>query len=99
MDDQRRDLRDCDACGATMRFVRTTKGEVMPVNPKPDPAGNVRLRAAAGGGWLAEVMTKDQLATYTGPRYKPHFATCPAAKEFSRKRRRGGTPPPGRTTR
>jgi hypothetical protein len=98
VDDQRRDLRECDGCGRTIRFCQTTKGSVMPVDPNPNPDGNVRLRHAAGGGWLAEVMTKADLAVFQGPRYTPHFATCSAAAEYRRPRRRRGTPP-GRNTR
>lgn len=66
----------CKRCGATIRFVRTTKGALMPLDAEPTPKGNVILNQAG----VAVVFARPPLAFTI--RYMPHWATCPAAKEF-----------------
>ena len=68
-------------CGRPMLWAVTAKGKRMPLDPDPDPYGNVLIRPAVGGA-IAEVMDASALMTRRGERYTPHIATCPAADEF-----------------
>lgn len=59
----------CRACGAPIRWVRTTRGKSMPLDAEPDPTGNVTIE-----GGVAVVHGQPPI---TGPVYMPHHATCP----------------------
>lgn len=50
----------------------------MPLNPRPDPAGNVAAYRDGTGRWCARVLHKDEQPAGWQRRYMPHFATCPA---------------------
>jgi hypothetical protein len=74
----------CRSCGAEMCWATTAVGKAMPLNPHPDPAGNVRLTTIAGQT-VAQVVgaTIDLLdPTDDGVRYIAHFATCPHADRW-----------------
>lgn len=65
------DSATCSTCGAPILWVQTIHGRAMPLNPDPDPKGNV-------------TFTPQGLATVTAQpreegeeRYMPHHATCP----------------------
>ena len=76
--------RQCRACGAAIVFATTRNGKAMPVDPVPEPGGNVRLYDD-GGLAAAEVLgpLEQQLADGEGaPLHYSHFATCPNADEF-----------------
>jgi len=78
MADQKR--RPCDACRAEILFVGTAKSggsKFMPLDPVPSDDGTVRVVDG-----LAYVTGKDA----PSPRYVPHWATCPKANEFRRRR-------------
>lgn len=67
-------------CSAQIRWVRTTAGELMPIDAEPVLGGNVEL---IDDGTTAVVHGQPDLFADT-PRYVSHFATCPNAKEFRR---------------
>ena len=58
----------------------------MPVNVTRDPAGNVVVTDEDLG--MARVLTKDEFHWWPGPRYMPHWRTCPNASEHRRRARR-----------
>lgn len=84
----------CRACGRSIRWARTPAGKLMPLDAKPDPAGNVTLErvdpdnahpvlahvhAAAGLEQLRAEVDAGSLSLWM-----PHHATCP---NWSRRRR------------
>lgn len=75
----------CQRCAQPLGFVRTVAARSMPIDPVPHPMGNVVLVNHGQSRLVAEVLGLDELPT---PRtsYRPHFATCPAADEFTRRR-------------
>lgn len=76
----------CD-CGAYFIFVETLSGKKMPLDEKPNPEGNVRVRYdEAAGTEIAEVVGKAPPTLFDEPeeRWMPHFATCPHAAKHRR---------------
>lgn len=69
----------CRSCGAPIVFVRTTKGEWMPVNPKPRPGGNVELV----NGVAQVVAPSPEVKRYTS-----HHSDCPNANGHRKERAR-----------
>lgn len=75
----------CRACGAELAWTRTeANGKLMPLDPRPTPAGNVVVRRGDLSGVtvaIAEVLAGAELeqlrAAGDTPLYVPHFATCP----------------------
>lgn len=70
----------CRACGQRIKFVRIeSTGKPMPVDPWPDPDGNVYARqTSVPGGLLGHVAVKDEQLPDGWRIYMPHFATCEA---------------------
>ena len=71
----------CDSCDQRILFVVVLnnagrKPKRMPLNPVPDPAGNVAVRAEASGARIGRVLGKGQKAIPPEVLYTPHFATC-----------------------
>lgn len=83
----------CEACGAAIIWSQTTKGNLMPLDAEPTPSGNIlldtspttqpRLAEATVLGARKALEARDAGRTL----YKSHFATCPKAGEFRRKKR------------
>lgn len=69
---------DCRSCGAPMRWVETSAGRRMPLDPDPSSAGNVVIEADG----KARVLPPVEAARYTGEKFTSHFATCPDAARF-----------------
>ena len=78
----------CRACGQQIMWIKTTAGKAMPVNPLATPYWPAE--GAAG-----KIVTPDGSVVschFDGTRenakfgYVSHFATCPAAGSFRRKR-------------
>jgi hypothetical protein len=76
-------MAECRSCGAPITWAITDKRRRIPLDPEPNPAGNIRLDLTH-----AHILTKGE--TYYGPRYMSHFATCPNAAQH-RKGRPAGT--------
>src|SRR5579863_7623766 len=83
---------DYQPCSARITFVNVTKRaggrSRMPLNDRPDPAGNVAVRVS-GQSKIGRVVSKGQPLDADETLYMPHFATCPRPKDF----RRRDTPP------
>jgi hypothetical protein len=71
----------CRLCGQRIAFIRTMAsetgrgGKMMPLNPEPDPAGNVAVRYP--DRLYGRVLCKDEHHDEHAERlYMPHMATC-----------------------
>lgn len=62
-----------------MRWVRTVKGQPMPLDAEPNPAGNVTLDAHGRA-----VVHAAGAAPADRPVFMPHHATCPDAGRWRR---------------
>lgn len=75
----------CRSCAAPIVWAVTTAHRRMPLDPTPDPAGNVVMTAAIetddDGRLLPVVRVLHDGDTHYGDRYRPHFATCPRAAD------------------
>jgi hypothetical protein len=69
----------CRECDTKIMFVRIeTTGRAMPVDPFPDPDGNVYARhTTTPGGLLGHVTKHDEPLPEGWRIYMPHFASCP----------------------
>lgn len=67
-------MNTCRYCGARVTWRRTENNRRMPLNPDPDPHGNVVMRDG-----IAVVLTGTAELTAGTARYMPHAATCTAA--------------------
>jgi len=79
----------CRDCAAPVRFERTERGKKMILNDRPDPLGNVALIPTALGP-VARVLSGSALTDWRGPRWMPHWATCPHSSSDVRGRWRAG---------
>lgn len=70
----------CRDCGEGIMFVRIEDtGTPMPVDPFPDPDGNVYARHVRDhNGLLGHVARKDEQLPEGWRIYMPHFASCPS---------------------
>lgn len=67
----------CRTCGQPVLVATTAAGRSQPLNPEPDPAGNVALYRDGAGTWRARVPTPDVPAHPWEKTHMPHHATCP----------------------
>jgi hypothetical protein len=70
-------------------WVRAESGKQMPIDPMPNPRGNIVAVAAGDGGARARVLNTSMQAdpAYAGrDLFMPHAATCP---ELAGRRARG----------
>jgi len=85
----------CKGCGRRIDFVRSeASGKRIPLDPKPDPeAGTIRITARPDGVLPTAVVLSgqglDQARHFGDELYVSHFATCPDAARFRRKRGKG----------
>lgn len=78
----------CPSCENQVRWVRSSNGKWMPIDPEPAPKGNLVI---VNG--VATVVTKeneaelstDPLTRERRPRYVSHFTTCPDAHRYRRR--------------
>ena len=77
-------LSECRTCQAPIRFVKLASGKAMPVNPQPNPEGNVAARLV-GGGLHGHVISRDHPAPKVGHRFVAHYATCEAVRPVQQK--------------
>jgi len=71
----------CKSCGARIIWVvSAASGKRMPVNEKPDLDGNLMIDAE---GKAHVIDPKKPVATLT---YTSHFATCPEAAQWKKKK-------------
>ena len=72
---------ECKRCHAVLRFVEMATGSRMPVNPIPDPTGNVTARPVRFGASRVvyvdgRVLRAGETAPEGWPTFRPHFADC-----------------------
>lgn len=80
----------CRACGADIMFIKTAAGKTMPVDAKsmyflPDPSGKnlyVLPDGTTERGWTVSVQGNDTKIGFVS-----HFATCPEADRFRKRRK------------
>ena len=82
----------CRRCGQAIVFALVTNKEGrppsrMPLNPTPDPAGNVAVNRDVTGGLTGHVLSKGQQALGYQRLYLPHAASCRPVADAQ--------PPPG----
>jgi hypothetical protein len=73
----------CRSCGAWIWWLVTAAGKRMPVNPTPDPAGNL---AVNGPGDLRVLRAGEEPPESGWSRHTSHFATCPNADQHRKAR-------------
>lgn len=87
------ELRPC-SCGAPIAWarVRTKAGKwsPMPLDPEPNPAGNVAAYIDHRRVLIGRTLGKDGQAEPFEKRYVSHFATCP--HDDRHRRRPNGVP-------
>ena len=77
----------CKSCGAEIIWIKTKNGKAMPCNPQKIsyrntwPAGDLTL--ITPDGKIAKGTLDFDSDSYG---YESHFATCPAAGNFRKKR-------------
>lgn len=85
-------LADCRQCGEPIVFVKLDTGSTMPVNPIPNPDGNVAARLQ-GRTLVGFVVSRDRLPGGSYPiRLTPHFATCEVLRAERKPRGPADTP-------
>ena len=73
---------NCRACKKPVLWYTTTLGAVMPLDPEPCDDGNVVIVDGKALSLKGDLWEEH----HDGPRYKSHFATCPNAAEFRKKK-------------
>lgn len=69
---------ECRDCQDPIRFVKLDSGKALPVNPAPNPEGNVAAHLF-GGRLIGFVISKDKRPGVGDPlRFTAHHATCSA---------------------
>ncbi len=81
-------MAQCKACGAPILWITMQSGKSMPVDAeqllyREDKNGDSTIITPNGETLRATLDTQPETATGIG--YKPHWATCPHAKNFKRK--------------
>lgn len=77
----------CRSCSAPIRWARTPKGKMIPLDAEPNRDGRIRL-GHIGGEEVALVLTDPAeiaAAEFEGELYVSHFATCPQARDWRRR--------------
>lgn len=81
---------ECRSCGQPVRWVETTQGKKMPLDPLPCPTlGNVEVRPS-GSQMLAFVYSPSMVPlSVSRPVFRAHAATCPNVKRRQPDQRAG----------
>jgi hypothetical protein len=85
------DVSACRSCRAEIWWAETLAGKRIPVDTEPAPDGNVVLLRGGRGEAPPVVLVMSQAQADTvipdvGPRYMSHYATCPQAAEWRKRR-------------
>jgi len=76
----------CRSCRMPIRWVMTANGKRMPLDPSPDPEGNVWIVGMEEGVPSVEVaLTADAVPANVPFRYVSHFVTCPDRDSWRKK--------------
>lgn len=85
-------MAECRSCGAEILWAQTERGSSIPLDPVPDPRGNLVIEVdGPGDGWPPAHVRRTAVYVREGerpdePRYLAHFATCPQAESHRRAR-------------
>ena len=76
----------CKSCDARIRWATTARGESIPLDAEPNPAGNVWLDVELGehNERIETARIADLLTPPDATRFMPHHATCPQGKSWRR---------------
>lgn len=91
-------LRKCFRCPAEVIIAVTENGKSMPVDPDPNPSGNVvftgEMKLDSSGRMRDAVIVLGKAATPHDPRthFMPHWATCTGIPKKPKKARPPKTP-------
>jgi hypothetical protein len=69
-----------------MRWVKTSKGKVMPIDDEPSSAGRFVIDDDDEDHHHPRVRFLGEKEDYTGERFTSHFATCPHASQHRKKK-------------
>ena len=81
----------CRACGKEIAFIKTINGKSIPVDPVPiqfEPADDNEKFVTAAGEVVRGTTATEGIPWNLETGYRSHFATCPAADEFRKKRKK-----------
>lgn len=84
-----RRITQCRACRQPIIFAETSAGKVIPINAEPVAHGTVALFDGPGSGKVIALFGKKATSGAT-ELFVAHFATCPAAEQFRKPRKRSG---------
>lgn len=70
------------SCGARIDWYVTDLGKRIPLDPEPRPDGNITVK-----GRLAHVLRAGEVPSADQARYVSHFATCPDADGWRKRRK------------
>lgn len=73
----------CKGCGRPIKWVKTPKGKSMPLDP--DPVKMVMVRMVEKKDLKGNVVSVVETG-FSIDAYMPHWATCPKADKFKRKK-------------
>lgn len=81
----------CKACGAAIIWIRTRAGKSMPCDAdaklyKAKPGAAEKIVTTSGD--VVSVELTDDQKEADGWGYSPHWASCPAADQFKRRKKR-----------
>jgi len=69
---------ECRSCRMPIRWVVTQNGKRMPLDPVPDPEGNVWIEGMENGVPKVQVaLTAADVPANVPIRYVSHFVSCP----------------------
>ena len=76
----------CRTCKAPVRWAATAAGRAIPLDPEPNPDGNLWLDARGVAHNIARLTDDEQAEIAGDPLYIAHFVTCPDAAQHRRPR-------------
>ena len=66
----------CRTCDARLLWALTVNGKFLPLDPRPDDAGNQAAYRDGTGGWRTRQLKAGEEPLRHEKRYMPHMATC-----------------------
>ena len=78
----------CRGCGASIVWLQTANGKMMPCDPTPVPYWEKEKatgKIVTKDGRIVSCEFHGVFGEQTGVGYIPHFATCPNAADFKRR--------------
>ena len=75
----------CKSCGADIRWEISDHGKRLPLDVEPVADGNLVIVAGVVAPYIPE-LNATMSSGAPRPRYVSHFATCPQADDWRKKR-------------